>query len=194
MPFSAPEVPSVPGENDKVAPQSRALGNNPKDLLGATKPDMTKIPAVALLWESLAMMDGAGKYKPYNWRANKVIASIYIAAVKRHLDEWFEGVEFAGDSGCHHLGHARAGLGILLDAQATGNMIDDRPITEGSSEAYLATMKTVTGKVPAMLERHRKFHAEKSAREAEKRKINEPIFIPPATAEKPEAFWRADRY
>lgn len=151
-------------ENEKVAPKSRALGSNPKDLLGAKKPDMTKIPSIALLWESLAMMDGGGKYGPFNWRANKVVASIYIAACKRHLDAWFEGQEFAEDSGCHHLGHARACLGILLDAQATGNLIDDRPVVDGTPEAYQKTMDTVTSRIPAMQERHKKFHAEQEAK------------------------------
>lgn len=149
---------------ERIAPTSKALGPNPKDLLGAKKPDMTKIPAVALLWESLAMMDGGGKYGPYNWRANAVIASIYVAAAKRHIDEWFEGTEFAEDSGCHHLGHARACLGILLDAQATGNLIDDRPVIGDSATAYLRVMKEVTSRIPAMTERHRKFHAEQEAK------------------------------
>lgn len=148
-------------QSQVVAPTSKALGSNPKDLLGAKKPSMSKIPAVAILWESLAMMDGAGKYDPYNWRANKVIASIYVDAAKRHLDAWFEGQRLADDSGCHHLGHARACLGILLDAEATGNLIDDRPTTEGSQEAYLKAFEEVTSKIPAMHARHRKFHEEK---------------------------------
>lgn len=145
-------------ENEKVAPKSKALGSNPKDLLGSKKPSLSKIPSIALLWESLAMMDGGGKYGPFNWRANKVIASIYIDACKRHLDAWFEGQMYAEDSGCHHLGHARACLGILLDAEATGNLIDDRPTTDGSTEAYQRTMDSVIAKISAMQERHRLFH------------------------------------
>jgi hypothetical protein len=147
---------------ERIAPSSKALGSNPKDLMGAKKPDMTKIPAVALLWEALAMMDGGGKYGPYNWRANKVVASIYVAAAKRHLDAWFEGQLYAEDSGCHHLGHARACLGILLDAEATGNLIDDRPVVDGSPEAYQKAFDLVTSRIPAMAERHKKFHAEKA--------------------------------
>lgn len=150
--------------NEIVAPKSKALGSNPKDLLGVKKPDMTKIPAIALLWEALAMMDGGGKYGPYNWRDNKVVATIYIAAAKRHIDEWYEGTEYAEDSGCHHLGHARACLGILLDAQATGNMIDDRPVKNGSDEAYRKTMALVTSRIPAMQERHVRFHAERATK------------------------------
>lgn len=153
-------------EYTKTAPTSRALGSNPKDLLGAKKPDASKIPAVAIAWESLAMMDGAGKYDAYNWRANKVIASIYVAAVKRHLDLWFEGQRQASDSGCHHLGHARAGLGILLDAEATGNLIDDRPVSEGSLKAYLAVMDEIRALIPAMVERHKNFKAEQAAKKA----------------------------
>ena len=148
--------------NEVIAPKSKALGANPKDLLGSKKADATKVPAVAIAWESLAMMDGAGKYAPYNWRANKVVASIYIAACKRHLDAWFEGEEEAEDSGCHHLGHARACLGILLDAQATGNLLDDRPVTENSRGVLGRVMATIASKIPAMQERHRKFHEQKS--------------------------------
>jgi hypothetical protein len=137
------------------------LGDNPKDLLGCKKPDTTKIPAIALAHESLAMMDGAGKYGAYNWRANKVIASIYVAACKRHLDLWFEGQEEAEDSGCHHLGHARACLGILLDALETGNLKDDRPVNESSVGVLERVMNKIAAKTPAMLERHKKFHATK---------------------------------
>jgi hypothetical protein len=147
--------------NETVTPKSKSLGSNPKDILGAKKPSMSKVPAIATLWESLAMMDGAGKYGAYNWRDNKVVASIYYDAARRHLDAWWEGQQKAEDSGCHHLGHARACLGILLDAEATGNLIDDRPVTDGTCEAYQRVMKEVSDALPAMQERHRKFHEKK---------------------------------
>jgi hypothetical protein len=151
--------------NEVVTPTSRALGSNPKDLLGVKKADATKVPAVAIAWEALAMMDGAGKYGAYNWRDNKVVASIYIAALKRHVDAWFEGESEAEDSGCHHLGHARACLGILLDAEATGNLIDDRPVNDSSRGALATVMAKIASKIPAMQERHRQFHEkQKSAK------------------------------
>jgi len=102
------------------------------------------------------MMDGAGKYSSYNWRDNKVQADIYVDACMRHLLAWFEGEEFAEDSGCHHLGHARACLGILLDAQATGNLVDNRP--KSNALAFKKVMEEVASKIPAMNERHKKFH------------------------------------
>jgi hypothetical protein len=146
-----------------VAPTSKALGHNPKDILGAKKPSMTKVPAIAIAHETLAMMDGAGKYDPYNWRANRVVASIYIDACKRHLDLWYEGQEEAEDSGCHHLGHARACLGILLDAQETGNLVDDRPVVESSKGVLARLYKRLEGKIAAMQARHAEFHAKKAA-------------------------------
>lgn len=100
---------------------------NPKDLIGSKKVSITKFPMVALIHGAHAMMNGASKYGPYNWRGNAVVASIYVDAAIRHLASWFEGEEVAEDSGVHHLGHAMACMAILLDAQATGNLYDDRP-------------------------------------------------------------------
>ncbi len=100
---------------------------NPKDLIGAKKISLTKLPAVAVAHAAHALMNGAKKYGAYNWREKPVHASIYVDACERHLNAWFDGEEEATDSGVHHLGHAIACLAILLDAQATGNLIDDRP-------------------------------------------------------------------
>ncbi len=102
-------------------------GVNPKDILGMTKVSLSKVPTAAIIYEALAMADGAAKYGPFNWRKNKVIASIYVDACMRHLSSWFDGEEIASDSLVHHLGHARACLGILIDALETGNLDDDRP-------------------------------------------------------------------
>jgi hypothetical protein len=41
-----------------------------------------------------------------------------------------------------HLGHAKACLGILLDAEATGNLIDDRPLA--AADALKATYAEIT--------------------------------------------------
>jgi hypothetical protein len=108
--------------------------------MGSKKVSLSTVPAVAVAHEACALMDGARKYGPYNWRDKKVIARIYVDACKRHLDAWLEGQETAEDSGVHHLGHARACLAILLDAQETGNLIDDRPITGESAEVYQRVM------------------------------------------------------
>ncbi len=122
----------MPGDGSVSSPHSKALTPNPKDLFGAVKASITKLPAIAVVHGACAMMNGAVKYGPYNWRDKKVIASIYIDAASRHLMAWFEGEEVASDSQVHHLGHAIACCAIILDAQMTGNLIDDRPDSEGA--------------------------------------------------------------
>ena len=112
------------------------LGGNPKDLQDYKKVDLTLLPSIALFHGAHAMMNGAEKYGPYNWRDKAVLARVYIAAAKRHLDYWEAGEEASADSLVHHLGHAIACMAILLDAQATGNMIDDRHKSTQLIEAF----------------------------------------------------------
>jgi hypothetical protein len=100
---------------------------NPKDLLGLDKvPILAQSPA-SIIYEALGMWDGTKKYGRYNWRKNKVVASIYVDAAFRHLLAWYDREELARDSKVPHLGHAKACLGILADAIETGNLVDDRP-------------------------------------------------------------------
>lgn len=126
-------------------PNSIVLGTNPKDLIGAKKVSITKLPMVAILHGAHAMMNGASKYGPYNWRGNKVVASIYVDAAMRHLAAWYEGEELAADSKCHHLGHAIASEAILLDAMETGNLADDRP-HGGKTSEVLARLNEILKK------------------------------------------------
>ena len=112
-------------EHDRSQPATDDQ-TNPKDLLGDKKVSLGQISPAALVHESMAMMDGSWKYGYRNWREKKVQARIYIDAALRHIEAWAEGEELAEDSGVHHLGHARACLGILLDAQENGNLIDNR--------------------------------------------------------------------
>ena len=113
----------------------QSLGDeNPKDVVGSKKPPLHLIPAAAEITESLAMAVGAKKYGQFNWRWKKVKASIYIAAARRHLAQWFDGQDEDPETGVSHLAHARACLGILLDAMSLDQMIDDRPGTGAAPE------------------------------------------------------------
>jgi hypothetical protein len=123
----------------------KASTTNPKDLVGVKKVSVTKLPAVAMIHAAHALMHGAKLYGPYNWRAKKVQAEIYIDAALRHITSWNEREEVAADSGVHHLGHAIACLAILLDAQETGNLVDNRPESDGTYQKVLARLnKTIT--------------------------------------------------
>lgn len=86
------------------------------------------------------MQNGAKKYGPYNWRATKVRATVYIAAGLRHLLEYLDGADYSTDTNppVHHLGHAKACMGIVLDALETGNLVDDRPGTGAASRLLVA--------------------------------------------------------
>lgn len=120
-----------------IVPKNEPVAStNPKDLLGIKKPHTFLVPPALSVHVARAMEDGARKYGPYNWRQNKVLASIYLSAAERHIKAWQDGENNAKDSGVHHLGHAAACLAILLDAEATGNLIDDRP-TPGAYGALI---------------------------------------------------------
>lgn len=115
------------------------------------KLDLSLVPPVAIAHEAFAMMDGAyfKKYEPFNYRDTEVTARDYVAAAKRHIDAWLEREECAPDSLAHHLGHARACLGIILDAQASGCLIDNRP----GRNALSKVVEDLNGKIK---ERHEK--------------------------------------
>jgi hypothetical protein len=100
---------------------------NPKKRYGDLKPNLALIPGSASVHMALGLEDGADKYGPFNWRDDPVEAMVYIAACKRHIDEWMDGEDCARDSGAHHLGHAIASLAILIDAMECGTLIDNRP-------------------------------------------------------------------
>ncbi|MCA9081977.1 MAG: hypothetical protein KDA58_15555 [Planctomycetaceae bacterium] len=121
-----------------------SANENPKDRIGETKPPLHLIPPAAEIQEAIVMGLGARKYGPFNWRSANIRATIYIAAAKRHLAQWLDGQDDDLESGISHLAHARACLGILLDAAATGHLIDDRP-EPGAASELIAQYTTLPG-------------------------------------------------
>jgi hypothetical protein len=114
-------------------PKTRYPDNNPKSVIGVQKPGFHAIPASALLHLGAAMADGKRKYGLTNWRSNSVAASVYFDAKLRHIFAWWDArQELAHDSLVHHLGHDMACSAIILDAIATGNLVDDRPDVPGA--------------------------------------------------------------
>lgn len=118
--------PVPPVEDFDPAPVSTG---NPKDLLGMKKPNVSLVPPASSLYQAQAMMDGAAKYGPYNWRGNPVKAMVYISAALRHIFAYLDGENIDPVSGVPHIGHGLACLGIIADATETGNLLDDRPST-----------------------------------------------------------------
>jgi hypothetical protein len=84
--------------------------------------------------EAWALADGARKYGRKNYDTIAISYRGYLAAMKRHIDALLDGEDFAQDSGVHHLGHVRAGAGILARALVNGNLVDDRGPEERTPE------------------------------------------------------------
>lgn len=112
--------------------------DNPKSRFGALKPPLHLIPPSAKVELAAAFAEGAEKYGAFNWREKKVSTSVYKAAAERHLDAFWDGENLDPLSGVHHLGHAMACCALLLDAIATGNLIDDRPTPGCAGELHRA--------------------------------------------------------
>jgi hypothetical protein len=113
---------------------------NNKDKAARHRAPLHLIPGAAEIEEAYVMSLGAQKYGAFNWRDAEVIASVYISAARRHLMQWFDGEDIDSESGYSHLAHARACLGILLDAQSLAKLRDDRP-KAGAATELLARFK-----------------------------------------------------
>lgn len=108
--------------------------NNPKTAIGVTKVPLHLVPPSAKHYLAQALADGAKKYGPYNWRDAAISISVYKSALERHMDAFWDGEDFAQDSGVHHVAHAMACCALILDAMSIGKLVDDRPAKGASPE------------------------------------------------------------
>lgn len=116
---------------------------NPKDTLGIDKLPVHLWPNTATAMGAMGLTAGAFKYGRANWRATGVRASVYYDALRRHLDDWFEGNDFddgVGGSRMHQICHILACAAILADALAADVLIDDRQFPGG----YRAVVRELT--------------------------------------------------
>lgn len=101
---------------------------DPKKAAGDAKCPLHLNPPAASAQQAEALAFGAKKYGEWNWRESEgVLMTVYIGALKRHIDDFMLGENVASDSKVSHLGHIMAGCAIMLDAQSVGKLIDDRP-------------------------------------------------------------------
>lgn len=168
----------------------QADDSNPKDALGARKPDLSLIPPAAMIYTAQALEEGAAKYGPYNWRTKKVRARVYVAAALRHICEYLDGTDTSPDYPKPSLGGALASLAILVDAIETGNVIDDRP-AKGAASRMLAVREAsvrrdfLDSAVREAVERERHRKGEESVAQCAERRLREmrgqPVAERPAT-------------
>lgn len=100
---------------------------NPKDVVGSGKLPLELVPDTIEAEVALAYLEGALKYGRFNWRVAGVRASIYRAALRRHLMRWWNGEDRDKKTRVKHLASVIACAGILLDAELCGKLTDDRP-------------------------------------------------------------------
>lgn len=140
-------VPTSSNSVDKFIRKGNLPGN-PKDAAGSSKTPFHLVPESATAQEAEVMRLGASKYGAYNWRTKAVKASVYVSALRRHLAAWFDRKDNDPESGLSHLAHARANLGILLDAEHVGQLIDDRPSPGGTlAPMFPATLDSIQDQV-----------------------------------------------
>jgi len=104
----------------------KPVDSNRKSLAALNKPRMSDVPPVALFALGAAMSDGKDKYGRFNWRETGATSSVFYDAMMRHLTDWFNGEDYANDSGVNHLGHIMASCAILLDSKTHNCLNDDR--------------------------------------------------------------------
>lgn len=128
------EPPTEPTEAAKPA--------NPKQAYGDKKVATWAVPPALTLGAAKAFGEGAAKYGAFNWRLSKVEAMTYVGAMQRHLAAYVDGEDVDPESttGKLHLEGIAACVGILLDCQYGGFLIDNRP-PKGPAPGMVLTPK-----------------------------------------------------
>jgi hypothetical protein len=103
-----------------------AKPSNPKQAAAHDRATFA-IPLVALVEEGLALFEGALKYGWWNYTVAGARSSTYVFAAFRHIFKWYCGQTHDPVSGIHHLGNARACLGVIMECEHRGILTDDRP-------------------------------------------------------------------
>lgn len=118
----------TPGKKPHTPGGALLKDTNPKDPLGTKKWRQYCTVPLTIIWElGVAMLEGARKYGRHNYRVTGVRASVYVDAIKGHIDQYWEGEDIDPESGLHHLTKAMGSLAVLRDAQINNMCKDDRP-------------------------------------------------------------------
>jgi hypothetical protein len=108
---------------------------NPKTGPGRRKPNLALVPPSSIIHMSTALMDGAEKYGPYNWRKTGVSMMVYLRALNSHYQLFLDGEDYDPNTKVHHLAYVMANCAIILDGMTKqGVMVDDRPAPGAAAE------------------------------------------------------------
>jgi len=131
---------------------------NPKDAIGSTKLSMSLVPDSMKAFAALAFTEGALKYGAANWRISGVRASIYRDAIDRHLAGWWNGEDVDPVTGVPHLASVLACVGIILDADVSDTLTDDRPPRQPMLKPLIDAMADDVKRLKALHADKRPYH------------------------------------
>ena len=107
---------------------------NPKQALGLANIPMNLLSPITCAYGSIGKLNGQLKYGLSNYLGTQVIMSIYMDAIRRHIDGIMSGEEYDPADGVPHWSAILANVDIILCARAAGTLIDDRPLLKGYRE------------------------------------------------------------
>ena len=121
-------LPHMPAEGELGTPPGPTV--NPKELAGSKKPAIWSVfPRWVAHAVGRVMSVGAAKYGAFNYRESRIAASTYEDAIERHAALWFDGEDNDPETGVSHLASVIASCILLMDAQRTGQLEDNRQKT-----------------------------------------------------------------
>lgn len=130
-------LPPTPSALDEMAEQvADTKPTNPKDAAATGRVPLGLLSPIAKAHWALAQHCGRAKYGAWNWREAGARASIYLDAIGRHADGYLSGETYDPVDNTHHLGNVMACCAILLEAEAAGKLVDDRPPTLDMRATY----------------------------------------------------------
>jgi hypothetical protein len=144
--------PSHDPRQGRVAIPAEVKPTNPKQAYGDKKPPVHLIHQIAELHESAALHSGRRKYGENNYIATEVEAMTYVGAMLRHIKAWVSGERVDPKELVHHLGAVKACATILLTCEATGMMVDNRPVIGGQDVQFQERREYRTATAEALKE------------------------------------------
>lgn len=139
---------TLPGSPWTSLCRPKDTGINPKEIAGSKKPSTWSVmPRWVTLAVGRVMSVGAAKYGAFNYRESNISASVYQDAMERHLQLWFDGEDDDPETGVSHLASVIASCSLLMDAQMTGKLHDDRQKT-GFVRKYLDQLQDLLVTLP----------------------------------------------
>lgn len=124
-----------------------AKPTNLKDVIGITKLPLHLVSPIVKAYAAIAHFLGNVKYGAWNWRAGGARVSIYVSALARHIDKYWEGEWYDKTDGTPHLANALACINILIETHHHKNIVDDRPAKSTDLDPLYTELEAIMVKI-----------------------------------------------